>query len=62
MIAGAVTPARMDLRNQDLLKAHLHSGWLAIVGLSLGRQMVESFVLLSALGGECGRHGPFERG
>ena len=41
MIAGEVTPARMDLRNQDLVKAHLHSEWLAIVKLGLGRQMVD---------------------
>ena len=41
MIAGAITPARMDLRNQELVKAHLYAEWLAIVGLSLGRQMVD---------------------
>ena len=36
MIAGAVAPARMDLRNQELVKAHLYSTWLATTGLSLG--------------------------
>ena len=41
MIAGAVTPARMDLRNQELLKAHLYSTWLATTGIALGRGMQE---------------------
>ena len=41
MIAGAVAPARMDLRNQELVKAHLYSTWLATTGLSLGRGMAE---------------------
>lgn len=35
MIAGAVSPARMDLKNQDLVKAHIHSVWLAQTGVSL---------------------------
>ena len=41
MIAGAVAPARMDLRNQELVKAHLYSTWLATTGLSLGRGIAE---------------------
>lgn len=41
MIAGAVVPARMDLANQELVKAHLHSTWLAIVGLKLSNNMVD---------------------
>ena len=41
MIAGAVAPARMDLRNQELVKAHLYSTWLATTGLSLGRWIAE---------------------
>ncbi len=36
MIAGAVAPARLDLSNRELVEAHLHSVWLAEVGLSLG--------------------------
>jgi hypothetical protein len=39
MIAGAVEPARMDLRNQELVEAHLHSTWLAITGISLERSI-----------------------
>ena len=39
MIAGAVAPARMDLRNQELVKAHLYSTWLATTGIPLGNGM-----------------------
>ena len=41
MIAGAVSPARMDLRNEELVKAHLYSTWLAASGLSLGSGMAD---------------------
>jgi ATP-dependent helicase YprA (DUF1998 family) len=40
MIAGAVAPPRMDLGNRELLSAHLHSVWLAYVGLALGNSLV----------------------
>lgn len=36
MVAGAVTPPRIDLTNQDLIRAHIHAIWLAESGLSLG--------------------------
>ncbi|KAB2893776.1 MAG: DEAD/DEAH box helicase [Bacteroidetes bacterium] len=36
MVAGAVAPPRLDLTNQDLLRAHIHAIWLAEVGISLG--------------------------
>ena len=39
MIHGAVAPARFDLRNEDLLRAHIHSLWLAESGASLGFSM-----------------------
>ncbi|MBI3969731.1 MAG: DUF1998 domain-containing protein [Chloroflexi bacterium] len=41
MIAGAVAPARMDLANQELVEAHLHSVWLSMVGLHLGGSLAE---------------------
>ena len=41
MISGAVAPGRMDLRNRELIQAHLYSTWLAIVGRSLGNGMVD---------------------
>jgi ATP-dependent helicase YprA (DUF1998 family) len=41
MVAGAVAPARLDLGNQELVEAHIHSVWLAATGVRLGRGMVE---------------------
>ena len=41
MVAGAVAPARLDLGNQELVEAHIHSVWLAATGIRLGRGMVE---------------------
>ena len=35
MIHGAVAPARFDLQNEDLVKAHVHSAWLAMAGIDL---------------------------
>ena len=35
MIAGVVDPARMELRNKDLVESHIHSIWLAASGASL---------------------------
>ena len=35
MIAGAVQPARIDLVNRDLVKAHLHSNWLSRLEVKL---------------------------
>ena len=39
MVAGAVTPPRLDLANEDLVRAHVHAIWLAETGLSLGRSL-----------------------
>ncbi len=36
VVSGAVQPPRIDLTSEDLVRAHLHSIWLAKVGLSLG--------------------------
>lgn len=41
MVAGAVAPARLDLGNQDLVEAHIHSVWLAATGIRLGRGLAE---------------------
>lgn len=41
MISGAVPAARMDLANEELVEAHLHSVWLGIVGLSLGNSIAD---------------------
>ena len=41
MIAGSVAPARMDLQNEELVKAHLYSTWLSLARLSLGNGMAD---------------------
>jgi len=39
MVAGQVAPPRLDLSNEDLLRAHVHSIWIREVGLSLGKAL-----------------------
>lgn len=41
MISGEVAPARMDLRNRELIEAHLHSAWMAEVQIGLGKSIAE---------------------
>jgi ATP-dependent helicase YprA (DUF1998 family)/very-short-patch-repair endonuclease len=36
MVSGAVQTPRLDLANEDLVRAHVHAVWLAETGLSLG--------------------------
>jgi len=36
MVGGVVTPPKLDLANEDLLRAHIHAIWLAESGLDLG--------------------------
>ncbi len=39
MVAGSVTPPRLDLANEDLIRAHVHAVWLAEAGLHLGSSL-----------------------
>ncbi|MGH8060013.1 MAG: helicase-related protein, partial [Candidatus Entotheonellia bacterium] len=39
MVAGAVTPPRLDVTNEDLMRAHVHAIWLAETGISLGSSL-----------------------
>jgi ATP-dependent helicase YprA (DUF1998 family) len=41
MVAGQVTPPRLDLGNEDLLRAHVHAVWLAEAHVSLGSSLKE---------------------
>ncbi|MBY8855416.1 protein kinase [Nocardia sp. CA2R105] len=41
MVAGAVTPPRLDLTNEDLVRSHVQAIWLAESGLKLGRAIPE---------------------
>jgi ATP-dependent helicase YprA (DUF1998 family)/very-short-patch-repair endonuclease len=39
MVAGAVTPPRLDLANEDLIRAHLHAVWLTETRMSLQKSL-----------------------
>ena len=39
MVSGAVTPPRIDLANEDLVRAHVHAVWLAETGQALGSSL-----------------------
>ncbi|MBI4585415.1 MAG: DEAD/DEAH box helicase, partial [Planctomycetes bacterium] len=39
MVSGAVTPPRLDLANEDLIRSHLHAIWLADTGAGLGKSL-----------------------
>lgn len=48
MVAGAVSTPRIDLANEDLLRAHIYALWLGAAGLDLRRSLSE----LVDLGGD----------
>ena len=39
MVAGSVTPPRLDLGNEDLIRAHVHAIWLGTSKLPLGTSL-----------------------
>ena len=39
MVVGAVSPPRLDLANEDLVRAHIQAIWLTETGQSLGRSL-----------------------
>jgi ATP-dependent helicase YprA (DUF1998 family) len=41
MVAGQVKPPRLDLANEDLVRAHVHAVWLAETGKSLGGSLAD---------------------
>ncbi len=41
MVAGSVRAPRIDLGNEELIRAHVHAIWLSKIGLSLGRSIGE---------------------
>lgn len=41
MVAGAVAPPRLELGNQDLVRAHAHAVWLVQSGLDLKASMID---------------------
>jgi hypothetical protein len=41
MVAGAVAPPKLELGNQDLVRAHAHAIWLVIIDLDLKASMTD---------------------
>ncbi|MEW4565781.1 DEAD/DEAH box helicase [Bremerella sp. JC770] len=41
MVAGAVSPPRLDLANEDLIRAHVHAIWLGETGEWLGNSLTD---------------------
>lgn len=41
MVSGNVVPQKFDVSNEDLVRAHLHSVWLAKTGIDLGNSIME---------------------
>lgn len=41
MVSGKVAPPRVDLANEDLLRAHVHAIWLRETGADLGKSLAE---------------------
>jgi len=39
MVSGAVAPPRLDMANEDLIRAHVHAIWLAETGVNLGSSL-----------------------
>lgn len=39
MVSGKVRPPRLDLANEDLVRAHVHAIWLACAQMDLGRSL-----------------------
>jgi very-short-patch-repair endonuclease len=40
MVAGAVTPPRIDLRNRDLVRSHVHAVWMGAATPNLGKTLM----------------------
>jgi ATP-dependent helicase YprA (DUF1998 family)/very-short-patch-repair endonuclease len=45
MVAGQVTPPRIDLLNRDLVQAHVHAVWLSEAELDLGTTLTDILVV-----------------
>ena len=50
MVAGVVNPPTIDLGNEDLVRSHLQSVWLAETGVKLGHSVPEVLDLESRVG------------
>jgi len=68
MVGGSVTPPRLDLTNEDLLRSHLHALWLAETDIPLDRSVanildvsVENYPLTAAIQRDSNDPGARER-
>ena len=52
MISGQVEAPRIDLANEDLLRAHVHALWLSESGLDLGTSMSDILDMGDDTGGK----------
>jgi hypothetical protein len=50
MVAGAVAPPRIDVRNHDLVRAHVHAIWMEVAKPDLGKTLTTVIDLTSADG------------
>ena len=50
MVAGAVAPPRIDLRNSDLVRSHIHAIWLEVAKPDLGKTLTSVIDLSPADG------------
>ena len=39
MVAGSVTPPRIDIRNRDLVRSHVHAAWMEMAKPDLGKTL-----------------------
>ena len=39
MVAGSVAPPRIDLRNSDLVRSHIHALWMEVAKPDLGKTL-----------------------
>jgi ATP-dependent helicase YprA (DUF1998 family) len=53
MVAGAVTPPRLDLGNEDLVRAHVQAVWLAETGTDLKKSLCDLLEVGSATPSLC---------
>ena len=50
MVAGAVAPPRIDIRNRDLVRSHIHAIWMEVAKPDLGKTLTTVLDLAAADG------------
>ena len=50
MVAGSVAPPRIDIRNRDLVRSHVHAIWMEVAKPDLGKTLTTVLDLASADG------------